>query len=303
MRARSGGVRTAVAVVVVVVSLAGCQTGRGDPTGSGAGPDLPGADACAGGAPDIETLTPYEFEGEPPPEEMDWEQVAGTFAGEVTAIAGDRLAAVWIARDPDRSVQVRLTEGPEIPGLQAAADASGLVVGIAYDRAFSEADLTAASAELSGEWAQVPGISGMSVDTLSSRLLFYVAAGDDGGAATCAAIAAILADVGVPYAFEVFDGPTESTVRGPVGFGEAALVGDRRLRMNVWSCNGDPEVTALEQTDTEVRLEVTSTVAAPGWPDDGCLDGIEVTLDAPLGARALIDLTTGDTVPVAAAQG
>lgn len=297
------GARTLAGVIVVaaVLALAGCQTGRTDePTDPGA---LTADHPCAGGAPELEALVIETLDGEPPAERMDWEMAAGELAQEVAAVAGDRLAAVWIAWLPDRTVEVRLTEGPAIPEVEALADASDLEVNLAYDRAYSEAELMAASDELAADWAAVPGLSGMSVDTLSSRLLFYVASGDDGGAATCTAIAEVLADARVPYAFEVFEGPTESTVREPVGFGEVYLVDDRTLQMNVWSCNGEPEVTALEETDGEVRLEVTSTVAAPGWASQDCLDGIEVTLAAPLGDRTLIDITTGDAVDVTRSQG
>lgn len=298
-RALSGAV-----VVAAVVALTGCQTGRGGDPGAGPGaPGDPGSHPCAQGAPEIESLTIESFEGEPPPERMDWEIAASELAQEVTAVAGDRLAAVWIAWAPDRTVEVRLTQGPALPELDALAAASELDLNVAYDRAFSEAELLAVANGRSADWAGLPGLSGMSVDTLSSRLLFYVASGDDGGASTCTAIAEILAEAGVPYAFEVFEGPTEGTVRQPVTFTEVYLVDDRTLQMNVASCNGDPELTALEETEGEVRLEVTSTVAAPGWASQDCLDGIEVTLDAPLGDRTLVDITTGNVVDVARPPG
>jgi hypothetical protein len=42
-----------------------------------------------------------------------------------------------------------------------------------------------------------------------------------------------------------------------------------------------------------VEVEVTSTVTDPG---DACLDTIDVALDAPLGDRELVDLTSGRTI-------
>ena len=306
-RARGG----AVLVLTAVLALAGCQSlgdggdvgdGGDGGTGRGAapatGPADP-ADPCAAGSPPIETLVLSDVgDGEPSEEDMAWQLQTEEVVQALIAAAGDRMAALWLSWEPERSIQVRLTEGPEIPEVTAAVEASDLVVEVAYDRAVSEAELLAALRALSGVWADVPGVAGIGVDTLGGRLAVDVAAGDDGGAATCAALAELLADAGVPYGFEVFDGPVEGTVRKAVPFGEAYLDGDRTIRMTVSSCNGNPEVTALEQTGTEVRLEVTSTVSAQGWLGPACLDVFEVTLDAPLAGRTLIDLTTGDVVDV-----
>jgi|GEM_PF-3107974 len=296
--------RAPLAVVAVLVLLvAGCQTGRGDP-GPAGGPAEPDVHPCAGGAPELESLGLDDFEGgEPTEEDMAWQMEAGDLAVELTSIAGGRLAAVWIAWQPERSVQVRLTEGPEIPELQAAADASGVVVDIAYDRVFSEAELHAAARSVDGTWEQVPGVAGMGVDTVGGRLEFDVASGDDGGAATCAALTELLADVGVPYAFEVFEGSTDPTVRGPAAISEAWLYDDRTLHVNVGTCGGDPEITVLEETDTEVRLSIVSTDVAQGWPSTLCLDGLDITLEAPFGERTLVDLTTGRPHPVGGTAG
>ena len=67
------------------------------------------------------------------------------------------------------------------------------------------------------------------------------------------------------------------------------------VQLTVASCNGDPKVTELAETPTEVQVEVAGAVTDPG---DACLDLVEVTLDEPLGDRTLVDLTTGRTVPV-----
>lgn len=99
------------------------------------------------------------------------------------------------------------------------------------------------------------------------------------------------------------DPPIGSTVRGPTQLVEARLDADGTLTVNPASCNGDPEVTALEEDADEVRLEVTATTPAPGEPGDACLDGLTVDLDEPLGGRTLVDLATGDAVPVEAAPG
>jgi hypothetical protein len=67
------------------------------------------------------------------------------------------------------------------------------------------------------------------------------------------------------------------------------------LSIEVPTCNGDPEVTMLEETEDEVRVEVVSQRQRGG---DDCLDGVQVELDRPLGDRALIDVTSGRIVRV-----
>ena len=84
-----------------------------------------------------------------------------------------------------------------------------------------------------------------------------------------------------------------ATERRPVAITEARLPDDRTLELGVASCNGEPEVTELVEEDDEVRVEVTSTVSNPG---DACLDLVEVELQAPLGDRRLIDLSSGKQV-------
>lgn len=70
------------------------------------------------------------------------------------------------------------------------------------------------------------------------------------------------------------------------------------LIMSVESCNQDPKVTA-EETLTEVRLRVT----ADADNDDDCLDSASVSLEAPLGDRAVIDDASGNRLPVRPAAG
>jgi hypothetical protein len=67
------------------------------------------------------------------------------------------------------------------------------------------------------------------------------------------------------------------------------------LSIEVPTCNGAPEVTMLEESEDEVRVEVVSQRQRGG---DDCLDGVQVELDRPLGDRALIDVTSGRTVRV-----
>jgi len=89
-------------------------------------------------------------------------------------------------------------------------------------------------------------------------------------------------------------GPAQE--RRPVELAEdAVLVAAAELEVGVQSCNGNPEITQLTETDQQVRVEVTATVFDPG---DSCLDLIVVALDAPLGDRELVDLTSGRTIRV-----
>jgi hypothetical protein len=78
-------------------------------------------------------------------------------------------------------------------------------------------------------------------------------------------------------------------VRGPVAI-DSAVTDGTALRLSVASCHGDPEVAVLEETDSQVRVQVVSTVTDPG---DACLDGVTVDLSAPFGDRALLDLRDG----------
>ena len=74
-----------------------------------------------------------------------------------------------------------------------------------------------------------------------------------------------------------------------------ASVNGSLLSIEVPTCNGDPEVTVLEETDDQVRVEVVSQRQRGG---DACLDGVRLELDRPLGDRALIDVTSGRTLRV-----
>ncbi|MDT0163998.1 hypothetical protein Q9R32_00330 [Actinotalea sp. AC32] len=158
-------------------------------------------------------------------------------------------------------------------------------------------DLVASMDAVRDDVDDVPGVSGWWVDEERGVVVFDVASGDDGGAATCTALAEAVGGVGIPHAFEVFAGPVDGTRRTAVGFGEAWTDGDVLL-VNAWSCNGEPEVTLLEESADDVRVEITATVPAPGWGEDDCLDTVTVPLDRPIAARTLTDVTSGAVVAV-----
>ena len=92
---------------------------------------------------------------------------------------------------------------------------------------------------------------------------------------------------------------TPETRRGPVSLegSEVELVSVVELSVTVPSCNGDPEVATLEEGGEAVELEVVTTQVARG-PSDGCLDVVHVALDEPLGDRELVDMVSGEALPV-----
>ena len=283
----------AVMAVVVGLGLGGCATGTPD---AGPGAMDPG-DPCAGGAPVRNELDSPGAVTESPELVAAQEELMALLP-EAERLAGDRLGGLWMAWMPEPHLVVEVTDGPALADLDAFADESGLVE-VRYTATITRSALMAGIDEANAVVAasDLPSM-GSSGDELNGRWVLSVPAGDDDGAATCAAIRELLADLDIPWAFEVVDAPEESTVRGPVEIWEAYTADGPGLQLIIGSCNGDPEVTALEQTGTEVRIEVTSNTPAPGWPGEDCLDGLELTLDAPLGDRTLVDLSTGNTVQV-----
>ena len=291
---RAGRLRGSMAAVVVVLGLGlgGCATGA-----PSAAPGADTDDPCAGGAPVRNELDPPETVTESPELVAAQDEVLAVLP-QAESLAGDRLGGLWLAWTPELHLVVEVTEGEALADLDALAEETGLVE-VRYTATITRAALMAGVDEANA-LAQASGLPwlGSSGDELNGRWVLSVPSGDDGGAATCTAFREVLADLDIPWAFEVVDAPEDSTVRGPVGIWEAFAADGPVVQLTVGSCNGDPEVTVLEQTETEVRVEVTSTTPAPGWPGADCLDGLELTLDAPLGDRTLVDLTTGDTVTV-----
>jgi hypothetical protein len=77
------------------------------------------------------------------------------------------------------------------------------------------------------------------------------------------------------------------------------LHGDPRstqLEVGVSTCNRDPWVD-VEETGDEVRLTVHAEEAT-GTGTDDCQDGVDVTLEAPLGTRTVADTATDEALEV-----
>ena len=75
------------------------------------------------------------------------------------------------------------------------------------------------------------------------------------------------------------------------------LPGQQALLLIVGTCQGNPELTQLEQTDSEVRVAVVSTIHH-FQGGNACQDSVEVALEEPLAQRQVIDLASGTTVSV-----
>ncbi|WP_392545115.1 hypothetical protein [Oryzobacter telluris] len=67
-----------------------------------------------------------------------------------------------------------------------------------------------------------------------------------------------------------------------------------RLVVGVDDCNAHPTAT-VEESEAEVRILVH---ANRSWGDPDCADSVAVTLDRPLGTRAVVDAATDRRVEV-----
>ena len=84
--------------------------------------------------------------------------------------------------------------------------------------------------------------------------------------------------------------------RSAVEVNHAVLVAPQRLDLNVSSCNGAPKVS-LRESDVDVHVRVMS-FSTPFRGADECQDIVGVSLQEPLGRRAVVDQHTGQVVKV-----
>ncbi len=87
--------------------------------------------------------------------------------------------------------------------------------------------------------------------------------------------------------------------RSEVSVVEAELRSPDRLVLFVDSCNEDPEVTLLRESDIDVQIKVVAS-STPLRGGGDCLDMVEVQLQEPLGDRVVVDKHTGQSVSVTA---
>lgn len=77
----------------------------------------------------------------------------------------------------------------------------------------------------------------------------------------------------------------------------AELRSPDRLALSVDSCNGNPEVSLLRETDVAVWVKVIAS-STPLKGGNDCGDIVEVQLQEPLGDRIVIDMYKGQSVNV-----
>ena len=86
-------------------------------------------------------------------------------------------------------------------------------------------------------------------------------------------------------------------LRSPPGLKLSRALARDRLALIVDSCNGDPEVSLLRETDVDVQVKVVAS-STPLRGGKDCRDVVEVQLQEPLGGRVVVDKHTGQSVTV-----
>ena len=79
---------------------------------------------------------------------------------------------------------------------------------------------------------------------------------------------------------------------------EARLSAPDRLDLIVRSCNRNPEVSLLRETDVDVQVKVVAPLHLSLLGGMDCLDIVEIQLREPLGDRVIVDRHTGQSVIV-----
>ena len=79
---------------------------------------------------------------------------------------------------------------------------------------------------------------------------------------------------------------------------DARLVSPDRLSLTVSSCNKNPEVSRLRETDVDVRVKVLVDIHPFLKGGQDCQDLVEVQLQEPLGDRDVVDWRSGQAVSI-----
>ena len=88
------------------------------------------------------------------------------------------------------------------------------------------------------------------------------------------------------------------TSRGEVDVMEAEFRSPDRLTLIVASCNKNPKISLLQETDVDVQVKVAADSELFPQSGEDCLDIVEVQLQEPLGDRVVVDRHTGRLVSV-----
>jgi hypothetical protein len=102
----------------------------------------------------------------------------------------------------------------------------------------------------------------------------------------------------VALAFLFWVALTGARWRGGVDVVSAESYPDGRLVLEARSCNGNPELSRLVETERSIEISVVSSWDSLFFGVDDCNDPLEIRLAEPLGDRELIDLRAQQTVRV-----
>lgn len=101
------------------------------------------------------------------------------------------------------------------------------------------------------------------------------------------------------FAAALVSGCGSGTGRGPLSLADppgVTLSGESLLQLALRSCGGDPELSKLEETPTEVRIEVVADT--DDGPTCAAAEELEVELEEPLADRRVVDLVSGEVLEV-----
>lgn len=115
--------------------------------------------------------------------------------------------------------------------------------------------------------------------------------------ASLAVAAAVLLVTGFVTAFLAWLLLGGGVWRSEVSVVEAQLRSPTKLALFVDSCNGDPKLSLLQETDRDVQVKVVAS-STPFRGRQDCADGVEVQLQDPLGDRLVVDRHSGQSVSV-----
>ena len=111
---------------------------------------------------------------------------------------------------------------------------------------------------------------------------------------TWARVLALLFAIAAGWGIFVLVRPADSEPV-PTALGSGDVSGERTLRVTVASCNKNPTGDIVETAET---VTITAFARPAGRDENACADGLALTLDSPLGERAVVDGATGRTVPI-----